>query len=224
MSKKTAIISIFLVLVFILSACSSTATTNSVSTSQQITSSSLTLQNKLGLGILKLEGTSLAVTADQANTLLPLWKAVKSLSSSSLTSATEMTALYQQIEDGLTTAQVQAIQKLSLTQTQLNTLIQQNSLTSKNSSSSSSSASSSAQSQSGGMGMDMGGAPSGSSDMSAITGQTSSDMTAITGQTSTSTTTTAQTTRTVKNSASSVSQINVVFANSVVTLLQKRIS
>ncbi len=210
MSKKTAIISIFLILVFILSACSSTTAASSTSTSQQITSSSLTLQNKLGLGILKLEGTSLAVTASQANTLLPLWKAVKSLSSSSLTSAAEMTGLYQQIEDSLTANQVQAIQKLSLTQAQLNTMIQQSSVIRTSSSSSSSNASSSNQSQFGGPGMDMGGAPGGSSDIAAITGQTSSS--------------TVQTTRTVKNSASSVSQLNVQFASSVVTLLQKRIS
>jgi hypothetical protein len=209
MSKKTAIISIFLVLVVILSACSSTTASSSTSTGQQVTSSSLTLQNKLGLGILKLEGTSLAVTADQANTLLPLWKAVKSLSSSSLTSATEMTALYQQIEESLSASQVQAIQKLSLTQAQLNTMIQQSSVTRTSSSSSSSSASSSAQFQDGGPGMDLGGAPGGSSDIAAITGQTSS--------------TTVQTSHTIVNSASSVSQLNVVFANSVVTLLQKRI-
>jgi cobalamin biosynthesis Mg chelatase CobN len=206
MSKKTAIISIFLALAVVLSACgSSTAATSSTSQSQQITPSSLTLQNKLGLGILKLEGTSLAVTADQANTLLPLWKAVKSLSSSNLTSAAEMTALYQQIEDSLTSDQVQSIKKLSLTQSELNNLIQQNTVTSTSSSSSSSS---SAQSQDGGPGMD-GGMPGGG-DIAAITGQTSS--------------TTVQKTSTVKTAASSVNQLNVVFANSVVTLLQKRIS
>jgi hypothetical protein len=207
MSKKTAIISIFLALVVVLSACgSSTAATSTTSQSQQITPSSLTLQNKLGLGILKLEGTSLAVTADQANTLLPLWKAVKSLSSSNLTSAAEMTALYQQIEDSLTSDQVQSIKKLSLTQSELNNLIQQNTVTSTSSSSSSSS---SAQSQDGGPGMD-GGMPGGGSDIAAITGQTSS--------------TTVQKTSTVKTAANSVNQLNVVFANSVVTLLQKRIS
>jgi hypothetical protein len=207
MSKKTAIISIFLALAVVLSACgSSTAATSTTSQSQQITPSSLTLQNKLGLGILKLEGTSLAVTAGQANTLLPLWKAVKSLSSSNLTSAAEMTALYQQIEDSLTSDQVQSIKKLSLTQSELNNLIQQNTVTSTSSSSSSSS---SAQSQDGGPGMD-GGMPGGSSDIAAITGQTSS--------------TTVQKTSTVKTAANSVNQLNVVFANSVVTLLQKRIS
>ena len=216
MFKKTAIISIFLALVVLLSACASSTTSasstsaNTASQSQQITPSSLTLQNKLGLGILKLEGTGLAVTADQANTLLPLWKAVKSLNSSNTTSAVEMSALYQQIEDGLSSDQVQAIKKLSLTQAQLTYMIQQQStVTSSSSSSSSSSAASGAQSQAGGPGMDVGGMPGGSSDIAAITGQTSS---------------TTVKTSTVKSSVSSVSQLNVVFANSVVTLLQKRIS
>lgn len=216
MFKKTAIISIFLALVVLLSACGSSTTTasstsaNTASQSQQITPSSLTLQNKLGLGILKLEGTGLAVTADQANTLLPLWKAVKSLNSSNTTSAVEMSALYQQIEDGLSSDQVQAIKKLSLTQAQLTYMIQQQStVTSSSSSSSSSSAASGAQSQAGGPGMDVGGMPGGSSDIAAITGTSSS---------------TTVKTSTVKSSVSSVSQLNVVFANSVVTLLQKRIS
>jgi hypothetical protein len=214
MFKKTAVISIFLALLVILSACSSTTSASSTSQIQQITPSSLTLQNKLGLGILKLESSSLAVTACQANTLLPLWEAVKSLSTSNLTSAAEMSALYQQIEGSLTSDQVQAIQNLSLTQSELNTMIQQQStVTSTKSSSSSSSSSSNVQSQAGGPGMDGGGMPGG------FTGG-GSDIAAITGQTSSST---VQKTSTIKSSVSSVSQLNVVFASSVVTLLQKRI-
>ena len=214
MFKKSAIISIFLVLLVMLSACgSSAATVSSSAQSQQVTPSSLTLQNKLGLGILKLQGTSLAVTAGQANTLLPLWKAVKVLSTNNITSPAEMTALYQQIEDSLTSNQLQAIKNLSLTQAELNTLIQQQgSSTATKSSSSSSSTSSSVQSQSGGAGLD-GGIP--------FTGG-SSDISAIIGQTTSSTTTTK--TSTVKSSTSSASQLNVVFANSVITLLQKQIS
>ncbi|HMD89171.1 MAG TPA: hypothetical protein VKF38_08410 [Anaerolineaceae bacterium] len=215
MFKKSAIISIFLVLLVMLSACGSSATTSSSSAqSQQVTPSSLTLQNKLGLGILKLQGTSLAVTAEQANTLLPLWKAVKVLSTNNITSPAEMTALYQQIEDSLTSNQVQAIKNLSLTQAELNTLIQQQgSSTATKSSSSSSSLSSSVQSQNAGAGLDGGGIPftGGSSDISAIIGQTTSS-------------TTATKTSTVKSSTSSASQLNVVFANSVITLLQKQIS
>ncbi|MDR3564231.1 MAG: hypothetical protein P4N59_22730, partial [Negativicutes bacterium] len=121
-------------------------------------------------------------------------------------------ALYQQIEDSLTADQVQAIKKLSLTQAQLTYMIQQQStVTSSSSSSSSSSASGSAQSQTGDPGIG-GGAPGDSSDISAIIGQT------------TTSSTTVQKTSTVKSSTRSVSQLNVVFANSVITLLQKQIS
>jgi hypothetical protein len=207
MFKKSAIISILLVVLVMLSACGSSATTASSSVqSQQVTPSNLTLQNKLGLGILKLQGTSLAVTTEQANTLLPLWKAVKVLSTNNITSPAEMTALYQQIEDSLTSNQVQAIKNLSLTQAELNTLIQQQG-------SSTATKSSSAQSQSGAAGLDDGGIPftGGSSDISAMIGQTTSS-------------TTATKTSTVKSSTSSASQLNVVFANSIITLLQKQIS
>jgi len=211
MFKKTAIISIFLALVVILSACSSATSASSSSQSQQINPSSLTLQEKLGLGILKLDGTSQAVTASQASTLLPLWKAVKSLSASDITSPAEMTALYQQIEDSLTSAQVQAIKNLNLTQSELTYMIEQQSTgIGTSSSSSSSSASSSVQSQAGGFGLDGGGDLGSTSDIAAITGQTSS--------------TTVKTTSTVKKSVSSASQLNVKFASSVVKLLQKQIS
>jgi hypothetical protein len=213
MLKRTAIISIFLTLVVILSACSGTASANSTSKSSQITLASLTIQNKLGFGILKLEGTNQAVTASQASTLLPLWMAVKSLNSNNTTSPAEMTALYQQIEDSLTTAQVQAIQNLSLTQTELNSMIQQQrTVTGTSPRSSSSNSSSNFQPQAGGAGPNSGGIPftGGSSNFAASNGQTSSSGTAV------------PKTSTVKSAANSASQLNVMFASSVVTLLQKR--
>jgi len=211
MFKKTAIISVFLALAVILSACSGAASTSSTSKSQQITLSSLTFQDKMGLGILQLEGTSQAVTASQASILLPLWMAVKSLSASDITSPAEMTALYQQIQDSLTSAQVLAIKNLNLTQSGLNTMIQQQrSGTGTSARSSSSSSSSNAQSQAGGAGFGGGGFTSGAgTNISAVTGQTSSS--------------TAPITAAVKKPVNGASQLDVVFANSVVTLLQKRI-
>ncbi len=81
------------------------------------------VEQKLALGTLKLEGTDKAVTADEAQTLLPLWKAMKTLSSSSNTSTEEMNALYKQIEEAMTADQVQAIKDLSLNQTDLQALM-----------------------------------------------------------------------------------------------------
>jgi hypothetical protein len=73
------------------------------------------LESKLAMGTLSLEGTDKALTADEAKNLLPLWKALKSLSSSQTVSAEEISALYQQIEDTMTPDQIQAIKDMQMT-------------------------------------------------------------------------------------------------------------
>ncbi len=147
MLKKNRLVFLLLPLILILAACSSAqqpATTASSGASASSGSGTTAQQNqapqsqgqppsmanqpveqKLALGTLKLEGTGSAITAAQAKTLLPLWKAVKSLSSSSNTSAAEMSAVYKQIQDAMTAEQVQAIKDLNLSQTDLQTLMQQ---------------------------------------------------------------------------------------------------
>jgi hypothetical protein len=85
----------------------------------------MTVEDKLAMGTLKLEGTDKAVTAEQAKTLLPLWKAVKSMSSSDTTSAEELAAVYQQIQDSMTVEQVQAIKDLNMTPTDQQALMAQ---------------------------------------------------------------------------------------------------
>lgn len=82
------------------------------------------VESKLAIGTLKLEGTDKAITAAQAKTLLPLWKAVKSLNNSATASNDEMTALYKQIEEAMTADQIAAIKSLSLSQTDLQALSQ----------------------------------------------------------------------------------------------------
>lgn len=72
------------------------------------------IENKLAQGTLKLEGTSQAVTAEQAKTILPLWRAVKSLSSSSTASPQELSALYQQIQEAMTAEQIKTIKEMSM--------------------------------------------------------------------------------------------------------------
>jgi len=117
--------SILLVSLASLSACSSLSITNlessltSVIANQTTGLSDSSTQNKLGIGILLLEDTDQAITADQANTLLPLWKAIRSLSNDDATSAAEINALYNQIQETLTTAQVKEIQQLTWTQEDL---------------------------------------------------------------------------------------------------------
>ncbi len=79
-------------------------------------------QNQLAAGTLKLEGTDQAVTAEQAKTLLPLWQEVKTLLADSNTTSDQLQAAYQKIKDSMTSDQVQAIDKLSLTQADLQSL------------------------------------------------------------------------------------------------------
>ncbi|GAP12936.1 hypothetical protein LARV_00676 [Longilinea arvoryzae] len=116
MKNTSPIIVFLLILALLLSGCSSNAATSSSTTpgASSGKSATLTLKDKLAVGTLKLEGTDLAVTAEQAKTLLPLWKAVKSLSSSSTASQPEIDAVYQQIQDALTADQLASIEKLDL--------------------------------------------------------------------------------------------------------------
>ena len=127
-----------ILVVFVLAACSGNTTagitsqsTGSQSSSNQTqqnqgaASANQPIESKLAIGTLKLEGTNQAVTAEQAKTLLPLWKAVKSLSSSSTVSTDEMTALYKQIQEAMTPDQIKTITGLSLSQTDFQTLAKQ---------------------------------------------------------------------------------------------------
>jgi len=82
------------------------------------------LSSNLAMGTLALEGTDQAVTALQAKDLLPLWKAVKSLSSSETASTDEISALYTQIEETMTAEQVSTIKTKNLTQEELAALME----------------------------------------------------------------------------------------------------
>ena len=83
---------------------------------------SLPVLSQLVIGTFKLEDTELAITSDQATTLLPLWQAVRSLSASDTAASAEMTALEQQIQDTLTTEQMNQINAMQLTRADLQTL------------------------------------------------------------------------------------------------------
>jgi hypothetical protein len=78
------------------------------------------VRNQLALGTLKLEGTSNAITPEQAKALLPLWQAIVALSGNTATAEAELTAVQNQIAEALQPAQLQAIGALQLTTAQLN--------------------------------------------------------------------------------------------------------
>jgi hypothetical protein len=134
MLKNKLYLLVALPLVIVLGACASIASiqipglTKSTQASQNpatanFNPSTMPLEQKLAIGTFELEGTPQAVTAKEATDLLPLWQAVKSLSASTNTAPSEITAVYKQIEGVMTPDQTQAIQKVTWTQTDLQALM-----------------------------------------------------------------------------------------------------
>ena len=129
MIKKASFIFVTFVTFLALAACSSAAKANpSTNPSSNTggtnnTSGSTTLENRLAPGILKLESTNLAVTAQQAKQLLPLWQQVQTLDTSGSAQASDYTTVYQQIESALTSDQVNAIQAMSFNQSDIQALM-----------------------------------------------------------------------------------------------------
>ena len=76
------------------------------------------------LGTFRLEDTDLAIQADQAAELLPLWQVLKNLLDSDTAAQEEITALINQISETMTDEQWQAIEDMNLTMQDLFTLNQ----------------------------------------------------------------------------------------------------
>jgi hypothetical protein len=79
----------------------------------------LPVQAQLIVGTLQLEESGTAVTREQAAELIPLWKAVRSLSSSDTAAQAELEALTDQVQETMTAEQLQAIAAMQLTQEDL---------------------------------------------------------------------------------------------------------
>jgi len=79
----------------------------------------LTVRNQLALGILNLDGAENATTPEQAEALLPLWQALRGTMRSGAAATAEVDALLAQIEETLTTVQLDAIGAMRLTQDDL---------------------------------------------------------------------------------------------------------
>jgi hypothetical protein len=77
------------------------------------------LRSQLAFGIMQLDGTTNAVTPEQAKTLIPLWQAIITLSGDSTTASEELTAVQDQIVATLTTQQLQSIAAMQITNTDL---------------------------------------------------------------------------------------------------------
>lgn len=83
------------------------------------------LSMKLALGTFKLEHTDYPINADQAGALLPLWKAIRSLSESETSAAEELQAVLDQIQETMTPEQIAAIESMELTAQDMGTIAEE---------------------------------------------------------------------------------------------------
>lgn len=133
--KKTILSLILIVLVLALTACNGASaaseTENNTDLSNNIEAATENENNTdtadgerqfsmpteifLMLGTVKLDETDLALDAEQASQLLPLWKALRSLGESETAAQAEIDAVITQIENGLTSEQISALEAMELT-------------------------------------------------------------------------------------------------------------
>jgi hypothetical protein len=81
--------------------------------------------NQLVIGTLQLEDTEQAVTKDQAEELLPLWKAYRSLQASDTAAQAEVQALLNQIQSTMTAEQLDAIRAMEISPEQISALMEE---------------------------------------------------------------------------------------------------
>ncbi len=123
--KRIFIPTLTILLALLLASCG--ATTDSIPTGDTYISpnlptdyeDALSVRNQLALGAIELDGTGLAPDSDQAQVLLPLWQALRSLQQSGSPAEAETNALLAQIEAAMKPEQLQAIAAMQLTSTDM---------------------------------------------------------------------------------------------------------
>ncbi len=124
---KKIFLPIFIILAIFLASCSGTAapaptTGGDIYVSQTLPvdyEGALAVRNQLALGTLELSKTDLAISAEQAQTLLPLWQALRSTQQAGGTAQAEVSALLTQIEAAMKPEQLQSITSMKLTFTDM---------------------------------------------------------------------------------------------------------
>jgi hypothetical protein len=126
MKKLPLLLSIIFLLTLTACGASSSAQPGAAPASQGgASASALPATTQLLLGTLKLDGTGQAVTADQAEELLPLWQTMSVLVNSDTAADQEKEALTTQIQETMTADQMQAIIGMNLTREDMLSLMQQ---------------------------------------------------------------------------------------------------
>ena len=85
---------------------------------------------QVAIGTLRLDETENAVTAEQAQELLPLWQTMQVLSESATAAQQEIDALAEQIQETMTAEQRQAITDMNLTREDMMSVLQEQGLAS----------------------------------------------------------------------------------------------
>jgi hypothetical protein len=119
--KKIVFGATILAIISVLVACSKASTTSGSSD----TSTTLSPQAELLVGTFKLENTSEVITAEQAKSLLPLWRTLQALTSSSTAATEEVNAVVDQITSIMTTAQMDKITAMKLTRQDMMSIMSQ---------------------------------------------------------------------------------------------------
>lgn len=124
--KSTSKIAILLVLGLLLAACAAgTATEPTAGPALSADyDGALPVEMQLMLGTFKLEGTDQAVDATEAGNLIPLWEALRSLSSSDTAAPEEIQAVIDQITETMSADQITAIAAFQLSQQDVGGVIQ----------------------------------------------------------------------------------------------------
>ena len=109
---KHITLSILMLAGILLAACSS----SSAGTPIGSTNNNLPIETQLAVGTLKLAGTDQDVTAEQAKDLVMYWQVYRELSQSQTAAQAEIDGLVEQIQETMTSDQMQAITDMKLTQ------------------------------------------------------------------------------------------------------------
>jgi hypothetical protein len=120
--KKLLVMTLIL-LTLTLTACGSAST--GLQTATVSPAGSLPTVTQLIVGTFKLDGTDTAVTAAQAKELLPLWQVYSELLTSDTATQEEIDGLVAQLQETMTTDQMQAIKDMNLTQQDVMTVMQE---------------------------------------------------------------------------------------------------
>jgi len=124
-----SIIGLTLGLAVVLSSCSGSFTSSNAAQAGGLLNAdyenALPVELQLAVGILALDGTENAIDAQIAAELLPLWKAIRSLSESDSVAAEEIQAVFKQIQETMTPKQVQAIAAMQLTREDMTQLAEE---------------------------------------------------------------------------------------------------